>query len=127
VHYFSSNPKDTSEDDPQNWRNLQSPLEYHEAPKTEATPEPEVSHLKAEAFSSGIEFKPGTAEIEEHSKQQLEKIYRYLTATPQEKITLLATDREFTDEELKNDLVYTRALAIKQYLVDMGIDASRIN
>lgn len=75
-----------------------------------------------EAYGDGIYFEPGSAELLEQTKKQLDKLYTYLVNNSDEKIRLLGPD----NGNKRSKLVIQRAQAIKRYLVKLGISADRI-
>lgn len=75
-----------------------------------------------EAYSTGIYFKPGSAELLAKTKKKLDEIYTYLANNPDEKIQLLGPAKN----KKHSDLIVRRALAIKNYLTGLGISADRI-
>lgn len=95
-------------------------------PSESAAQPRETTVTKSEAFGRGIQFETGTATILESSKAQLEKIYLYLKDNPEETLTLLASDKQLTSDQEVNQLIYTRAVAVKTYLVNLGLNPSRI-
>lgn len=74
-----------------------------------------------EAYGDGIYFEPGSAELPEQTKKQLDELYTYLINNTDEKIQLLGPENG-----KHSKLIIQRAQAIKRYLVELGISADRI-
>ncbi len=79
----------------------------------------------AGAFTSGIFFEPGTAQLQARSKVQLDKIYNYLMENPEQEIELLGKATKKT-VSINYSLVVERAQAVKDYLVERGVEPTRI-
>lgn len=79
-----------------------------------------------ELFKRSIAFEHNSAEITADSKWHLMKIYRYLIANPDEKIELLGSKIESACDPNIKALIYSRAVSIKKYLVELGIAPNRI-
>lgn len=75
-----------------------------------------------EAYGDGIYFEPGSADLPEATKKQLDKLYTYLINHTDEKIQLLKPEKG----NKHSKLVIKRAHAIKRYLVELGISPDRI-
>ncbi|MFQ5707274.1 MAG: OmpA family protein [bacterium] len=79
-----------------------------------------------EEVPNGVYFEPGTAKILKKSKDYLELIYTYLTDNPEEEIELKDFEESNTDEVVDKQLALERAIAVKVYLVNLGIQPDRI-
>jgi OmpA-OmpF porin, OOP family len=88
---------------------------------------PNEEDLKIIQAASKVKFEPNSAIIDQANTNVLEDFYNLLvTKFPKGKIVLIGhTDAEGTDEDNQR-LSEDRAAAVKQYLVDKGIDPDRI-
>jgi len=118
VHYFDFGRRTTlaKEQSPGNDR-IQSAAEKRQDKGSVAATADEE-----EAYSAGIYFKPGSAELLAKTRQKLDEIYTYLVNNPDEKIQLLGPPKN----KKHSELAVQRAQAIKNYLTGLGISAERI-
>ena len=82
--------------------------------------------IQIERVPNGLYFKSGSAQILNVSKQKLQKIYEYLTQNPDLKIELKDFRNPEQNSEFDRQIAYRRALAVKNYLVKLGIDPQRL-
>jgi outer membrane protein OmpA-like peptidoglycan-associated protein/opacity protein-like surface antigen len=101
--------------------------------KSEKTVSPAIKQeqdIKAsdneERTANGIYFESRSAKILEKSKQQLQKIYKYLRENPEIEIELQGFKDDQNKNEFDRNLAYERAKAVKTYLVNLGIQPNRI-
>lgn len=79
-----------------------------------------------EIVSNGIYFEPGSANILDKSKHQLNQIYKYLLENPDEVIELRGFEEDSENDKNYKILSIERAKSVKTYLVNLGIKPSRI-
>ncbi|MFQ5772854.1 MAG: OmpA family protein [bacterium] len=131
IHYFKKNNKTKDEDKySESWRHIKNHLDFDEVnnsplPTTENALNSKTL-TKSNLFSEGIYFMTGSSIIHEKSRPQLNKIYRYLLANPDEEIELSALNKNHVKLTPNQEMIYARAKSIKIYLVNLGIKPSRI-
>jgi len=91
------------------------------APAPQTVPQKQT---ESKSFSNGISFEPGTAILMNSSTAQLDNIYNFLNANPDEQIELVG--KTSGSKTTNSKLMIARAKAIKNYLVNKGIAPERI-
>ncbi|RMD88882.1 MAG: hypothetical protein D6813_11460 [Calditrichaeota bacterium] len=82
--------------------------------------------IQIERVPNGLYFESGSDKILNVSKQKLQKIYEFLTQNPDLKIELKDFRNPEQNSEFDRQIAYRRALAVKNYLVNLGIDPQRL-
>jgi len=81
---------------------------------------------KDQLFAEGIFFEPGGTSIQEKSRWQLVKIYRFLKSNPEEVLELKPLSGSDIKDETVRQFVLARARSVRKYLVDLGVVPNRI-
>lgn len=74
----------------------------------------------------GLFFETGSSTIKTESYRVLDGVLNVLSSDPNYKLSIEGHTDNTGSDEINNKLSYERALAAKTYLMDKGIDASRI-
>ncbi len=87
----------------------------------------EVKKVGAKIVLDGIVFATGKADITEQSEEILQKAYNTLVAYPDMSVEIQGYTDNTGSRRGNMRLSERRALAVKNYLVEKGVDASRIS
>jgi len=74
-----------------------------------------------------IKFPKGAAQINSQTDKELEKLAKFLLANPKHALTLYTHSNEGSNEDSDMQRSTQRAEALKKRLINLGIDADRIN
>ncbi len=92
-----------------------------------APPVPAVQEIKEDLILEGVSFVTGSAELTPASLEVLQKVARSLEAWPEVAIEIRGHTDSVGASEANRDLSQRRALAVRQYLVTLGISPGRLS
>ena len=95
-------------------------------PEPEAAPQAEPEAPAERFVLDGIVFGSGSATIQEESFPRLDRVVEYMTHMPSSRIRVAGHTDNVGNPRRNQQLSEQRAQAIRQYLVDHGIDGGRI-
>ncbi len=89
-------------------------------------PKREIKPIEENFIVEGIVFATGSAEILEESFQHLDYVYEQLMAVPDRRFEISGHTDNTGSDKINNQLSYDRANAVREYLVNRGIQGGRL-
>jgi outer membrane protein OmpA-like peptidoglycan-associated protein len=87
---------------------------------------PIVEEIRADLVLEGVNFKSGSAELTPESTAVLDEVADSLKAWPEVRVEVGGYTDSSGPAELNRDLSQQRAGSVRQYLIDQGVEASRV-